>query len=58
MEINNQFLDINTIKQKSYNDLSSSNIKEDNSLIEVCNSVESFFMKQILEVSLKSSKIA
>ena len=58
MDINNQFLDINTIKPKSYDNIKNKNLKEDSSLREVCNSFESFFMNQILEVSLKSSKIA
>lgn len=58
MDINNQFLDINTIKPKSYDNTKNKNLKDDNSLREVCNSFESFFMNQILEVSFKSSKLA
>ena len=58
MEIGNQFLDINAIKPRVYDNLDKKNLKEDGSLRDVCNSFESFFMNQILEVSLKSSKIA
>ncbi|MEA2016948.1 MAG: rod-binding protein [Campylobacterota bacterium] len=58
MEINNQFLDINSIKPKVFDNIENKNIKDDKSLREVCNSFESFFMNQILEVSLKSSKLA
>ncbi len=58
MEISNQFLDINTLKAKSYDNIKNKDLKEDNSLREVCNSFESFFMNQVLEVSLKSSKLA
>ena len=58
MEIGSQFLDVNTIKPKSYDNIQHKSLKEDSSLREVCNSFESFFMNQILEVSLKSSKMA
>ena len=40
MEINNQFLDINAIKPKSYDNIQSKNLKEDSSLREVCNNFE------------------
>lgn len=58
MNINNQFLDINSIKPKSYDNLQHKDIKEDASLRGVCDNFESFFMNQILETSLKSSKMA
>ncbi len=58
MDINNQFLDINTIKPKSYDNIQNTSLNEDNSLRDVCNNFEAFFMNQILETSLKSSKIA
>ncbi len=58
MNINNQFLDINTIKPKSYDNIAYKNTKDDKGLRDVCNNFESFFMNQILEVSLKSSKLA
>jgi len=58
MNINNQFLDINTIKPKSYDNIQNQNLKDDKSLRDVCNNFEAFFMNQILETSLKSSHIA
>ena len=58
MEINNQFLDINTIKPNKFNKLDEINQKDTESLKNVCNSFESFFMNHLLETSLKSSKMA
>ncbi|MEA3513100.1 MAG: rod-binding protein [Campylobacterota bacterium] len=58
MEISNQFLDIKSIKPNPYDNIKNSNLKEDKSLRDVCNNFESFFMNQILETSLKSSKLA
>ncbi len=58
MEINNQFLDINSIRPKSYDNIKNKNLNEDKSLRDVCNNFEAFFMNQILETSLKSSNVA
>ena len=58
MEINNQFLDINSVKPKSYDNLQNKNLKDDKALRDVCNNFEAFFMNQILNTSLKSSNIA
>lgn len=58
MNINNQFLNINSIKPKSYDTIGKKNLKDDKSLRDVCNNFEAFFMNQILETSLKSSHIA
>jgi len=58
MDITNQFLDINSIKPKDYEGIQNKDLTNDKALKEVCNSFESFFMNQILEVSLKSSKLA
>lgn len=58
MEISNQFLDVNTIKPRTFDNIENKNIKDEKGLREVCNNFESFFMNQILEVSLKSSKLA
>jgi len=58
MEINNQFLDIKSLKPNSLDGVSAKNIKTDKALKDVCNNFESFFMNQILETSLKSSKMA
>lgn len=56
--INNNFLAMNSLHSKSYGNIESKNIKDDKALREVCNNFEAFFMNQILETSLKSSKIA
>jgi Rod binding domain-containing protein len=58
MDINNQFLDINSIKPNKLSGLTNTDIKEDSKLREVCNNFESFFMNQLLETSLKSSNMA
>jgi len=58
MEINNQFVDIMSTKPNKLESMNTQNLKDDSSLRDVCNSFESFFMNQILEVSLKSSKMA
>ena len=58
MEINNQFLDIKNIKPNKFDNIKDGNIKDDVALRDVCNSFESFFMNQLLETSLKSSKMA
>ncbi len=58
MEINNQFLDINSIKPNSFENMKNIDMKNDDKLKDVCNSFESFFMNHLLETSLKSSKLA
>ena len=58
MEINNQFLDIKSLKPSSLDGISNKNIKNDKALRAVTDDFESFFMNQILETSLKSSKMA
>ena len=58
MDISNQFLDINSIKPNSYDNIKNKNLKEDGNLRDVCNSFESYFMNHLLETSLKTSKIA
>ena len=61
MEISSSFLDINTIKPHSYdniNNIKNQNTKTDKALKSACDSFESFFMNQILEISLKSSNMA
>ncbi|MEA3497770.1 MAG: rod-binding protein [Campylobacterota bacterium] len=58
MEINNQFLDIKSIKTNKFDNIKDGNIKGDGGLRDVCNSFEAFFMNQLLETSLKSSKMA
>jgi len=58
MEISNQFLDVNTLKGNPLDQISDKNIQTDKELRKVSNSFEAFFMNQILEISLKSSKMA
>lgn len=59
MEINSNFVDINTLSQKDYKkSVESKNLSEDKALRDVCNDFEAFFMNQILETSLKTSNIA
>ena len=58
MEISNQFVDIKSIKPNSLENITNKNTKTDKSLRDVCNNFEAFFMNQILETSLKSSKMA
>ena len=58
MEVSNNFVDMNTLKPNKLADANSKDIQTDKSLRDVCNNFEAFFMNQILESSLKSSKIA
>ncbi|MEA3316099.1 MAG: rod-binding protein [Campylobacterota bacterium] len=59
MTINNNFLDINTIKSDNTSNLTNSIVnKEDKELKNVCNDFEAFFTKQLLETSLKESDVA
>jgi len=57
MEISNQFLDITTLRQNNFANITQENIPRDN-LKKVCNDFESFFMTQLLDISLKSTKVA
>lgn len=57
MNISNQFMDINTLKPGKLENVTSKNVTDKN-LKKVCNDFESFFMNQLLEISLKSTKVA
>lgn len=60
MDINTNFADINTIKKSSvdnYKNINPSKM-EDEALRKVSDDFEAFFMKQMLDVSLKDSTIA
>ena len=60
MDINTNFVDINTIKKDSvsnYKNIDSSKL-EDDSLRKVSDDFEAFFMKQLLDISLKDSTLA
>ena len=58
MKIENQFLDINSIKPNNFENIKSLKNKQDDELRDVCNSFEAFFTNQLLEISLKTSKFA
>ena len=57
MNISNQFVDISTIKPNKLQNVTTQNVKNQD-LEKVCNDFEAFFMNQLLEVSLKSTKVA
>ncbi len=60
MEVNTNFFDINNIKSnpvKNYENINATKL-EDEALRKVSNDFESFFMQQLLDISLKSTKIA
>ncbi|RXK05300.1 rod-binding protein [Halarcobacter bivalviorum] len=60
MDINTNFVDINTIKKNpadNYKNIDTSKL-EDQSLRKVSDDFEAFFMKQLLDISLKDSTIA
>lgn len=60
MELNTNFVDINSIKSnpvKNYENINATKL-EDEALRKVSNDFESFFMQQLLDISLKSTKIA
>lgn len=59
MEINsNNLINKDILQTKSFDNIKSENIKDDKQLKEVCDSFESFFLNQIMDVSLRSNKIA
>ena len=58
MEINsNNIVDISTLQNKDFKNIKTEDL-EDKELREVANSFESFFLNQIMDVSLKSTNIA
>ena len=59
MEINsNNLINTDIIQKKKFDNLKSENIKDNEQLQKVCNDFESFFLNQIMDVSLRSNKIA
>ena len=50
-------VDINSINQKKYENINTKNLEGDK-LKAVCDDFEAFFLKQMMDVSLKSSTIA
>ena len=57
MNISHEFADMATIKPDKFKDITSENIANKD-LKKVCNDFESFFMNQLLEISLKTTKVA
>lgn len=58
MEIGaSNLVDINTLNQKKYENIDAQKVN-DEKLKQVCNDFESFFINQIMNVSLKDTKIA
>ncbi len=60
MDINTNFVDINSIKKEPYKDLTRVDTSklEDDALRKVTNDFEAFFMQQLLDISLKNTNIA
>jgi Rod binding domain-containing protein len=57
MDISTQFLDVNTLKGNKFKNIDTKNLPDQN-LKKVCDDFESFFLKQLMDVSLKTTKIA
>ncbi|MAD41546.1 MAG: hypothetical protein CL623_04050 [Arcobacter sp.] len=58
MELNStNLVDVSTLQNKDFKNIKTENL-EDKELREVANSFESFFLNQIMDVSLKSTNIA
>ena len=59
MEINsNNLINKDILQTKKFDNLKSEDIKDNEQLKKVCNDFESFFLNQIMDVSLRSNKIA
>ena len=59
MEINsNNLINTDILQTKKFDNLKSENIKDNEQLQKVCNDFESFFLNLIMDVSLRSNKIA
>ena len=59
MEINsNNLINKDILQTKKFDNIKAENIKDNEQLKEVCNSFESFFLNQIMDVSLRSNNIA
>ncbi|WP_321312050.1 hypothetical protein [Halarcobacter sp.] len=60
MELNTNFVDVNTIKSnpvKSYENINTSSL-EDDQLRKVTDDFEAFFLQQLLDISLKDTNLA
>ncbi|MBU0925782.1 hypothetical protein KKG81_12905 [bacterium] len=59
MEINsNNLINKDLLQTKKFDNLKTEDIKDNEQLKKVCNDFESFFLNQIMDVSLRSNKIA
>ena len=60
MNLNTNFVDINTIKVNESLKYKNNDFTklEDKQLKKVCNDFESFFMQQLLDISLKNTKVS
>jgi len=56
-QINTSYLNITSANSPSFSNINTKNLKEEE-LKNVCNKFESFFMQQLMDISLKSSNIA
>lgn len=50
-------VDVSTLNQKKFDNVNTKNL-EDDKLRDVCDNFEAFFLKQIMDTSLKSTNIA
>lgn len=57
MDMLSNRLDTSMINQKDFKNINTKNLKHDK-LRDVCDNFESFFMQQLLDISLKNSTIA
>ena len=59
MEINsNNLINKDLLQTKKYENIKTENLKDSEQLKKVCDDFESFFLNQIMDVSLRSTKIA
>ena len=59
MEINsNNLINQDILQTKKFDNIKTEDIKDNEQLKKVCNDFESFFLNQIMDVSLRSNKIA
>ena len=56
-QINTNYLNITSANSPSFSNINTNNMK-DTELKSVCNKFESFFMQQLMDISLKSSNVA
>ncbi|MCK5295082.1 MAG: hypothetical protein KAJ49_10535 [Arcobacteraceae bacterium] len=57
MEMLSANVDISMLNQKKYENIDSKNMKKDD-LKSACDNFESFFMQQLLDISLKNTNVA